>query len=319
MAGSFKDIDYRVRPAKSIERKMLAESFRRLVYFQNPAKYTYVGMGSLYFSDFNLFHRSLGFETMVSIEDCFDPTIQDRFRMNVPYGHIRLEFGRAGAVLQKMADWKQCPAIIWLDYDGKLSEECLHDLEYVASNAASGTVLIISVNADRLKLIDSIGDDGNEIDEASLTPLQILERNIDKSRVPLGVQNKELSGWGVAAAYREVIDAAIRKGTTLHPSGNFGYEQTYNFTYSDGARMLTVGGVLFSENEREHFVSAAFDNMEFVRRDKTDYRIDPPKLTYAEMRAINLHRPDLPIPPSDVEKFKKTYRYFPHFIEAEVG
>lgn len=319
MAGSYKDIDYRVRPAKSIERKMLAESFRRLVYFQDPAKYIYVGMGSLYFSDFNLFHRSLGFDTMVSIEDCFDEKIQARFRMNVPYGHIQMEFGRVGAVLQKFADWKTSPAVIWLDYDGKLSEECLADLEYVASNAASGTVLIISINADKLKLINSVGDDGNEIDEASLDPLQIFERNVDKAHVPLGLENRHLSGWGIAAAYRDVIDAAIRKGATLHPSRNFSYEQIYNFTYHDGAKMLTVGGVLFSDDDRIRFDDAAFDSLEFIRRGKDDYRIDPPKLTYAEIRAINSHVRDLPIPPSDIAKFKKTYRYFPHFIEAEVG
>jgi hypothetical protein len=319
MAGSYKDIDYRVRPAKSIERKMLAESFRRLVYFRDPAKYLYIGMGSLYFSDFSLFHRSLGFEAMVSIEDCKDPTIQARFRMNVPYGHIQMEFGRAGAVLQKADAWKASPAIIWLDYDGKLSRECLSNLEYVASNAASGTVLIVSVNADRLKLIDPYDDDKNEIDESSLSPLQILEKNVDLERVPLGIKNDNLSGWGIATVYRDVIDAAIRKGLTLHSAEGCVYEQIYNFTYTDGARMLTVGGVIFAEDEREKFDSAGFENMEFVRRGQDDYRIDPPKLTYVEMRAINSHSLGLPIPPGDVDKFRRTYRYFPHFIEAEVG
>ena len=319
MAGSYKDIDDRVRPAKSIERKMLAESFRRLVYFRDPAKYAYIGMGSLYFSDFSLFHRSLGFETMASIEDCSDKTIQARFKMNIPYGHIRMEFGRAGAVLQSVADWKTVPTVIWLDYDGKLSKECLSNLEYVASNAASGTVLIISVNADRLKLINTDADDGDEIDEDSLTPLQILERNIDKDRVPLGTDNRGLSGWGIASTYRDVIDSAIRNGVTLHPADSFNYEQIYNFTYTDGAKMLTVGGVLFAEDDRGKFEGAGFGSMDFIRCEKDDFRIDPPKLTYAEMRAINSYRDGLPIPPGDVDKYKKTYRYFPHFIEAEVG
>lgn len=319
MAGSYKEIDYRVRPAKSIERKMLAESFRRLVYFRDPSKYSYIGMGSLYFSDFNLFHRSLGFETMLSIEDTSNSTVQARFKMNVPYGHIQMEFGRAGVVLQQTACWKDAPAVIWLDYDGKLSRECLRDLEYVASNAASGTVLIISVNADRLKLIDSYDDDGNEIDEQTLTPLQMLEHNIDSGRVPLGTSNDDLSGWGVAAVYRSVIDAAIRKGTKLHEKNDFTYEQIYNFTYTDGAKMLTAGGVLFAEPDRGRFNDARFDTLEFVRLGAEAYRIDPPKLTYAEMRAINSNSQGLPIPDGDVSKYRKTYRYFPHFIEAEVG
>lgn len=319
MAGSYKLIDYRVRPAKSIERKMLAESFRRLLHFKDPAKYAYIGMGSLYFSDFSLFHRSIGFGTMVSIEDCDNITEQKRFEMNVPYGHIQMEFGRAGAVLQKVACWKEAPAVIWLDYDGKLSAECLNDLSYVASNAASGTVLIVSVNADKMSLIDKLDDEGNEIDESSLKPLDILERNIGTDYIPLGTQNQTLSGWGVASVYRDVINASILKGATLDPTRNFSYEQIYNFTYNDGAKMLTVGGVLFTSTDQAKYEGANFDGMDFVRRGADSYRIDPPKLTYTEMRAIHASTPNLPIPSKDVDKFKKTYRYFPHFIEAEVS
>lgn len=319
MVASYKVIDYRVRPAKSIERKMLAESFRRLLHFADPAEYAYIGMGSLYFSDFNLFHRSLGFKTMVSIEDCNNRIEQARFKMNVPFGHIQMEFGRSGAVLQKIACWKDKPAIIWLDYDGKLTEECLEDLEYVASNAASGSVVIISVNANPLSLANSFDDEGNEIDSSSLTSIDILGRNIGSQRTPLGVTNKSLSGWGIASAYQKAIDAAIRKGITLHPSGQFTYEQIYNFEYSDGAKMLTVGGVLFRKEDRSKFDDASFNGMDFVRMAGVPYRIDPPKLTYPEMRAINANWPNLPIPAADIAKFKSTYRYFPNFIEAEVG
>ena len=319
MTESYKVIDYRVRPAKSIERKMLAESFRRMLHFLDPAKYAYIGMGSLYFADFNLFHRSLGFETMISVEDCSDTTKQARFRMNIPFGHIQMEFGRAGAVLQRESCWKEAPAVIWLDYDGRLTGECLEDLEYVASNAASGTVVLASVNADRLKLANSFDDEGNEIDASTMDPIGVLQRNIGSERVPLGTTNKVLSGWGIASSYQKVIDAAIRKGTTLHSSKTFSYEQIYNFTYSDGAKMLTVGGVLFSEHDREKFDAASFDGIDFVRTGNDSYRIDPPKLTYPEMRAINSNVANLPIPPSDVAKLRKTYRYFPHFIEAEVG
>src|SRR6266851_4701805 len=39
-----------MRPAKSIERKMLAESFRRLHPFQRINEYRYIGFGSIYIS-----------------------------------------------------------------------------------------------------------------------------------------------------------------------------------------------------------------------------------------------------------------------------
>ena len=78
MAGKPK-LDYRLRPAKSIERKMLAESFRRLSQFGRVDLYRYVGFGSLYFSDFLLFHKLLGFKHMLSIEKSDDSNVQSRF------------------------------------------------------------------------------------------------------------------------------------------------------------------------------------------------------------------------------------------------
>jgi len=319
MTKSYKDIDYRVRPAKSIERKMLAESFRRLLHFRNPVDYSYIGMGSLYFADFGLFHRQLGFHQMMSIEDCDDPTIRDRFKMNVPYSNIVMEFGRAGAVLQKSNNWKTEPAIIWLDYDGRLSEECLADLQYVSANAASGSVVIVSVNADRLKLNNSFDDEGNELDSDEMTPLEILARNVGVDWVSPGLTNKDLSGNGVASAYRGIMDAAIQKGRTLHSTAGLLYRQIYHFTYNDGARMLTLGGVLLDPKDEDRFLRADFESLGFVRTGADSFRIDPPKLTYAEMRAIDVAAKGLPIPPGDVEKYKKAYRYFPNFVEAEVG
>ena len=47
MASSFTKIDYRLRPAKSVERRMMAESFLRLRPFGSVESYRYVGMGSV--------------------------------------------------------------------------------------------------------------------------------------------------------------------------------------------------------------------------------------------------------------------------------
>jgi hypothetical protein len=60
MAGSYEKINYSLRPAKSIERKMLCDAFRRLSAFGKVENYQYIGFGSTYFSDFSLFHKALG-------------------------------------------------------------------------------------------------------------------------------------------------------------------------------------------------------------------------------------------------------------------
>lgn len=49
--ASYREVNYSVRPAKSVERKMMIEAFRRLHLAWGIGCYRYVGMGSIYFSD----------------------------------------------------------------------------------------------------------------------------------------------------------------------------------------------------------------------------------------------------------------------------
>lgn len=65
MPGSYRIINYPLRPAKAIERRMLCAAFERLHPFQRIERYRYVGFGSIYFSDFQLLHRQLGITDML--------------------------------------------------------------------------------------------------------------------------------------------------------------------------------------------------------------------------------------------------------------
>ena len=321
MVASFRKIDYRVRPAKSIERKMLAESFRRLSEFENTSHYRYVGLGSLYFSDFMLFHKQLGCENMVSIEDTSDPVVKQRFHLNVPYGHIEMKFGNSAVVLQTLP-WEP-KTIAWMDYDGPLVASCLGDIEYMIRHAASGSILLLSINAGNINTTEIDAGDGAKIDAVGG-----LKRAVGAAAVPPEVANRDLSGWGVAKVYRtivnETISQALRtRNATRLVGEKINYRQLYNFHYTDGVKMLTLGGIVFDERDEALVTKCAFDQMGFVRSGEDAYRIDPPNLTYLEMRQIDAHRRrpavGLPLPPADVAKYEQTYRYFPTFIEAEVS
>ena len=87
MAASYREIDYRIRPAKYAERLMMVEAFRRL-RFGSIESYQYVGLGSVYFSDFSLIHRTLGISKMVSIEK--NEEDKSRFIENAPFSCIEL-------------------------------------------------------------------------------------------------------------------------------------------------------------------------------------------------------------------------------------
>ena len=136
MAASYREIDYRVRPGKYAERLMMAEAFRRL-RFASVESYQYVGLGSVYFSDFRLMHRTLNVTKMVSIEEAVHDRL--RFEANLPFSCIDMLWGGTASELPKVD--LSLRSILWLDYDGRLTKSVLADLREVAGRAAGGTVI----------------------------------------------------------------------------------------------------------------------------------------------------------------------------------
>lgn len=102
MAASYRRINYALRPAKAVERKMLCETFRRLHPFARIERYRYIGFGSIYFSDFHLFHRALGISDMLSIEK--DEHAKECFEFNQPYKCVRMDFRPSSEVLPEL-EW----------------------------------------------------------------------------------------------------------------------------------------------------------------------------------------------------------------------
>src|SRR6059058_3702099 len=90
--ASFEKVYYLLRPAKNIQRKMLSEAFQRLPQLRPLSDYEYVGLGSIYFGDFILFHRTFGFDKMTSIELDENWT---RAEFNKPYQCVTILSGRA--------------------------------------------------------------------------------------------------------------------------------------------------------------------------------------------------------------------------------
>ncbi len=319
---SFRKIDYRVRPAKSVERKMMVEAFRRLSEFGELSAFQYVGFGSLFFSDFSIFHRSLGLDQMVSIENTSDPVVKDRFKFNVPYGHIDLRYGHSNSELRKL-NWRM-RSIVWMDYDGTISQAVLRDVNFLATNVTQGSAIVFSINAAGVPALDA----EEERDSEKLSLVDRLKAILGSDAVPYSLKSSDLSGWGVARAYREIINAEIEKAllvrnSTLPAGAHLHYRQIFNFHYSDNAKMLTVGGIIYDAGQKPALAKCAFDFLPFAKSEAEPFLIETPNLTFKEMRELDSKFPSapisLPIPISEIERYKKTYRFFPKFVEAEVS
>ena len=308
--SSYEIINYSLRPAKHVERRMLAEAFGRLRAFGSLEEYRYVGFGSTYFADFTLFYRRLGFRHLLSIE--VDEDNRSRFEFNKPYRFLEIRFGLSTSVLPTIP-WN-VRSIVWLDYDGRLDRTVLADIGLVASSCQSGSLILISVNAHPVRGVKD--------------QLRHLADRIGAERIPLGTERSELVDWGLASVGRKIVDGAIRDATrareSLRGRARFEYRQLFNFQYQDGAMMSTVGGIIFDVGQHHLVDACGFDDFDFVRHDDDPYRIEVPKLTLREIQYLGSAVPFDPvtddlkgIPEADIVRYAAMHRYFPHWIDVE--
>ena len=310
MSASFEDINYSLRPAKSIERKMICESLRHLTSFAKLQNYQYIGFGSPYYTDFRLFHKSLGMKKLVSIEK--EITKEKRFKYNKPFNCIKLFMEHSNNILPTL-NWKG-KSIVWLDNDDKLDDHILSDIQTVCSSVESGSVVLISVNVKPERLNERVTD---------------LKKRITTIPLPSKLTESKLGGKHFSDICREIMNDAIQK--FVHErngieteENKYNYKQIYNFEYADGADMLTLGGIIYQKKDEEKVNQCEFEKLEFIRFTSDPLRIRVPSLTFREIHALEKKMPSykldkckIPVPDKDKEMYSHIYRFFPTFAEAD--
>jgi len=290
---------YLNRPAKSIERLMLVDAFRRLSAFGPLTEYSYIGFGAHEFVDFELLWRTTGITEMISIEK---ETPVERFRFNRPFGSIVVEPGSSATVLPNLTFSPH--TIMWLDYTAKLNSAVINDLILAASRLGSGSVLVITVNA--------------EPEKAFQERRRAVVSRVGEKRVPATVTDASLAKWGLAELNREILSDEVAQ-TMRTRADRAAFEQLFHFRYADGARMLTWGGVIVADSDRRAFLDADFDELDFIRRGAAAFELAPPALTLREMLRLNDELPfDVGSPgplawlsQDEVEAYARLHRWYP--------
>lgn len=310
MSASYKSVNYTLRPAKTIERKMLVEAIQRLSVFGQVSSYRYVGFGSIYYADFKLFHRQTGIHNMLSIEKNTNEAV--RFEFNKPFRCIKIKFGHSDAILPTLP-WN-VKTILWLDYDGSLNKNCLSDIATFCAKCPAGSVLIVTINASFDK---TSGDFFDRFVDA-----------IGKENLPFEITKKDMQGDGAAKVIRTVIINNIAKTLNgrngiLTKQNKINFKQLFNFVYADGARMVTVGGLLWKNSQADIIKHDPWLGLHYIREDEEQYVINAPHLTLREVQYLESHLPigasrnikNDPIPESERNQYEKIYRYYPTFTE----
>jgi hypothetical protein len=318
-------INYALRPAKNIERKMMGEALARLSVIAPLSRYRYVGLGSEFFNDFSLYHQTLGIHDMVSIER--ENTKLDRCKFNRPYKCIEVVHGAVHDKLPQLP-WKK-RTIAWLDYTDALDTLILQDIAHVLTEAPSGSTLIVTVNVH-----PTGGDDDRDTKKENLPRLRLdkLIERVGKRRVPNDLTGGHLSAWGLAEVSHRIISSEVQVvlnnfNAPLRPEAKRQFRQMFHFRYRDGQRMLTVGGVVLDQKDAARLGPDAFDGLSFVRPGTDAFLIEPPMLTGREVRYLNQLLPhtatNTMVEPTwlsteDKQAYREVYRYFPIFAESEL-
>lgn len=144
MPGSDQKINYQVRPAKSIERKMLCDLIREIQLIRADGAMRYIGLGAKYFTDFLLLHNEFGITDMISIEA--EKERQIRYEFNKPLKCIQMWYGTTNEVLPQIDGFDEKMNLIWLDYDNSFEDTMLFDVETICRNLNVGSMFFVSCN-----------------------------------------------------------------------------------------------------------------------------------------------------------------------------
>ena len=314
MPGSDQFVNYQIRPAKSVERKMICDLIKELQVRGALKDFRYIGMGAKYFADFMLIHHQFGTTKMISIESQREKQL--RYDFNKPLGYIEMKYGYAKDMLPQIDSWEMQNNLVWLDYDGPITDDVIGDIETVVRNCKIGDLFIITVNSSckgttKSEKRANFQNQVNNFFDSSIPLDQYTNKGI--ARLELNMMNNQ-------------VKKTLRRRNRLH-SMNIKFDQLLNIEYKDSAQMLTYGIVFLDEIMEE---SINYDILKqifpFISNTANTFALEVPSLTNKEIQFIlrklpfdetvysenQYHGIEL----SEIKNFEKIYRYYPYYSEG---
>ncbi|HEV7675128.1 MAG TPA: O-methyltransferase [Candidatus Angelobacter sp.] len=322
LSSTFK-VQYDLRPAKQVERRMLLDAFQRLgeAGFQ-IRDYQYTGFGSVYFVDFILFHKMLGLHRLLSLEH--EPILESRVRFNKPFSCVDIKMQPAAVEIPNLS--RDLKHILWLDYDGILRKEFIADLKSALNILPAGSIVLITVDAEPPRAEDFVDinaeySSGKEV----LGPKHWKEyfEHHASEYLPLGQKTDSFTQSNLAtvsiAILREAFKRSIlyRRDVSLQP--------LFNFTYRDGHLMVTMGVMVAAPEDKRRLNGSTLTEASYFRAnfDSPPFEIRVPRLTRKERVYMDFAMPcaagwkptDFELDDATIDAYREVYRFLPAFAE----
>lgn len=309
---SFDLVNYSLRPNKAIQRHLAFEAVRILQDRLELKDLMYIGLGSIWFTDFQIAHKFLGIRDMISMEE--DEIGYRRARFNQPFKTIRVLKGSSHQLLPKLFTQKvrmKRPWLIWLDYDRSIDEEKVADIRRVIECAPTNSIFLVTLPV----FGKTIGKPLNRADRF---------RKIFGSVVPDDLGKDDCKDEGLAETLLSLLgDFMVSSAAGISRPG--GFVLAFRIAYRDSTPMITIGGVLPSRGA----VSAVRDAVSLMEWPSMCQRpVETPPLTLKEASVFQSELPGrIPITRKAIRKlgfdlevaqlrsFERYYRYYPIFAQ----
>jgi len=310
---SYEKVHYEFRPAKQVERRMLLHALHALrdVNYR-ISTYEYTGLGSIYFIDFVLFHRYLGLNKLTSVEG--DRDIDDRVDFNCPYDLIDVIHDDMSAQIARLSP--DHPHILWLDFDSLLTDELLESVLLAATQLSARSILLITVDA------EPPGRPEDGLKKWNPTAWMRYYKTEAADYLWRGINRHDFAREALPATNARILQAVIDEGLREREVEFIGM---FSFLYADGHRMLSVGGMIGSAEDRRCIQSLDRGELFFMRDSITDdpFEIRVPLVTRKERHYLDHYMPckddwlpkDFEMKPDDVNAYRTIYRYYPAYTE----
>lgn len=310
--ASFDVVNYSLRPSKSIQRQIVFDGVRTLQAHLDLKRMVYVGLGSIWFTDFIMAHKLLGISDMVSIEH--SKVGHSRAVFNAPYATVCVRHGHSSEILPTLYDDESLrgrPWMIWLDYDSNFDETLSADICSVIEKAPKNSVFLITFN----------GND-SKYGHAGDRPCRL--RQLFGDVVPDELSKCECMGDYMQETLANLaID--FMKSVAAEAARPVGFVPAFLVIYKDTVAMVTVGG-LMPTREKVCIAESVVVGTNWKCRPAK--RIVAPHLTIREAvtlqsklpREKGLSRPlvqslGFDLEDEQIKAFEKYYREYPAFAQ----
>jgi hypothetical protein len=275
--------------------------------------YKYTGMGAIYFIDFIMFHRYLGIHNFLSVERSADN--EKRVRFNRPFGCVEIEIGDILDYIPRLSP--DLRHILWLDFDGILSSEMLTAVNLATTQLSPGSILLVTLDVEP----PGKPEDGLR----RWNPRTWRQHFVREAAAYLWTKHtaRDFSRSSLLNVNARLIDNAIAEGLIGRKYVSF--YPLFNFTYADGNRMLSVGGIIGTEEDGRKLDALDWKELYFLKRSLIGppYEIEVPKVTRKERLHLDSVMPcdegwtphEFELNWNEVAAYRKIYRYYPAYTE----